>query len=474
MTSHHAAPPAVRPVRYAMSSHLPQPHSRRRFLRQSALAAAASLGFPTIIPGSALGKNGRPAPSNRTTLGLIGCGGRGTDVVKNFLNDDRVQVIAVCDVEKESTRYNKNITKKTGALGREPMRRLIDGHYAGSGCSTHEDFRELLARTDVDAVQIATPDHWHTLQGLAAARAGKHIYCEKPLALTIGEGRFLSDAVRQSGVIWQTGSQQRSDVHFRTACEMVRNGRIGALKQIRVGLASGNRDNNGHAAQSAPTPVPEGLNYDLWLGPAPEAPFCPARLHSNWRWLYDYSGGNVTDFGAHHLDIVQWALGQDQSGPVAFSDLTATWPEVGEFYQTPLTFAFSYRYADGTMVKVADQMDFGSGIAFEGELGSITCVRGGLKVEPAALRQPLAKGDVRLYESKDHFRNFIDAIQQGVLTAAPIETAHRSITIAHLANIALRLKRDSLRWDPQREVILDDTEADSYRTRPLRQPWSLS
>lgn len=453
---------------------MPPSLSRRRLLRQASLATAASFGFPTIIPGSALGKEGRPAPSNRTTLGLIGCGGRGTDGVKNFLNDERVQVVAVCDVERESTRYNKNITKKTGALGREPMRRLIDATYQGQGCSAHEDFRELLARADVDAVQIATPDHWHALQAVAAARAGKHIYCEKPLSLTISEGRFMSDAVNESGVIWQTGSQQRSDVHFRTACEMVRNGRIGRLTQIRVGLASDNRDNNGHAAQTSPVPPPEGFNYDLWLGPAADAPFCPARLHSNWRWLYDYSGGNITDFGAHHLDIVQWALDRDGSGPVEFFDLKATWPSPGSFYTTPLTFGFSYRYADGTTVQVADQMEFGSGIAFEGEEGSVTCVRGGLKIEPEALRRPLGDGDTRLYTSKDHFRNFIDTIQKGVPAAAPIETAHRSITIAHLANIALRLNRQTLSWDPQREVILNDAEADSYRTRPMREPWKLS
>jgi predicted dehydrogenase len=453
---------------------MPPTLTRRRMLRQTALTAATSFGFPTFVPGSALGKEGRPAPSNRTTLGLIGCGGRGTDVVKNFLNDPRVQVVAVCDVERESTRYNQNITKKSGALGREPMRRMIDAHYQGSSCSTHEDFRELLARPGVDAVQIATPDHWHALQAVAAARAGKHIYCEKPLSLTIGQGRFMSDVVQQSGVVWQTGSQQRSDVHFRTACEMVRNGRIGPLKLIRVGLASDNRDNNGHASQTAPAPTPEGLHYDLWLGPAPDAPFCPARLHSNWRWFYDYSGGNITDFGAHHLDIVQWALNQDGSGPVAFSDLQATWPSPGSLYTTPLTFAFSYRYADGTTVQVADRMDFGSGISFEGEEGSVTCVRGGLKIEPTSLRRPLAESDTRLYESKDHFRNFIDAIQLGVPTAAPIETAHRSITIAHLANIALRLQRTHLDWDPKTETILNDPEADSYRSRPMRAPWHLS
>lgn len=446
--------------------------TRRRFLQQCT-AAGAALGFPTIIPSSALGKDGAVAPSNRTTLALIGCGGRGTDVVKNFLNDERVQVIAVCDVERESDRYNKGIIKKVGTLGREPARRLVDKTHGTTGCAVHEDFREVLARGDVDAVQIATPDHWHAPQAVAAARAKKHIYCEKPLSLTIAQGRFMSDVVRQSGVVWQTGSQQRSDVHFRMACEYVRNGRIGRLKQIRVGLASDNRDNNGCAAQTEPVPVPAGLNYDLWLGPAPEVPFCPARLHSNWRWFYDYSGGNITDFGAHHLDIVQWALGQDEGGPVEFFDLSAEWPAPGSLYTTAPKFAFAYRYADGTTVRVQDKQDFGSGISFEGEDGSILCTRGMLKIEPAALRTPLAEGDVRLYESKDHFRNFIDAIQNGVKAAAPIEYAHRSITIAHLANIALRLRRGKLRWDPAAEQIIDDAEAAAMLTRPMRGPWEL-
>lgn len=445
------------------------PIDRRRFLRST----AAALGFPSIIPGSALGLNGKPAPSNRTTLGLIGCGGRANDVVKNFLNDPRVQVITACDIERESSRYNKGLIKKAGTFGREPMRRLIEATYPGSTCATHEDFRDLLARPDIDAVQIATPDHWHALQAVAAARAGKHIYCEKPLSLTIAQGRFMSDTVRKAGVIWQTGSQQRSDVHFRMAAEFIRNHRLGKLTQIRVGLASDNRDNNGHASQTATTPPPDGLNYDLWLGPAPDAPFCPARLHSNWRWFYDYSGGNITDFGAHHLDIVQWALDHDASGPVEFTDFTATWPQPGSLYTTPLTFAFTFRYADGTTVHVADKMDFGSGIQFQGEQGTITTQRGGLKFDPIDLRRPLAKDDIHLYESKDHFLNFIDAIQDGTTPAAPIETAHRSITIAHLANIALRLQRKTLRWDPKTETILDDPEAQALTTRPMRSPWQL-
>jgi predicted dehydrogenase len=448
--------------------------SRRRFLQKCTTAGAATLGFPTIIPSSALGKDGAVAPSNRTTLALIGCGGRGTDVVKNFLQDERVQVMAVCDVERESDRYNKGIIKKTGTLGREPARRLVDTTYGTKGCATHEDFREVLARSDVDAVQIATPDHWHALQAVAAARAKKHIYCEKPLSLTIAQGRFMSEVVRQSGVVWQTGSQQRSDIHFRMACEYVRNGKIGKLKQIRVGLASDNRDNNGCASQKEPAPVPEGLNYEMWLGPAPEAPFCPARLHSNWRWFYDYSGGNITDFGAHHLDIVQWALGQDESGPVEFFDLKAEWPAPGSLYNTAPKFSFAYRYADGTTVRVMDKQDFGAGISFEGENGTVLCNRGKLQITPDSLRKPLAEGDVRLYESKDHFRNFIDAIRDGVKPAAPIEYAHRSITIAHLANIGLRLHREKVRWDPVKEQIMDDAAAAAMLTRPMRGPWQLA
>jgi predicted dehydrogenase len=443
--------------------------NRRQFLLQS----AAALGFPTIIPASALGKDGAVAPSNRTTLALIGCGGRGTEVVKNFLQNEKVQVIVACDVERESDRYNKGLIKKAGAFGREPAKRLIDSTYGTKGCAVHEDFREVLARADVDAVQIATPDHWHAWMAVAAARAKKHIYCEKPLSLTVAQGRFMSDVVRQSGVVWQTGSQQRSDLHFRMAAEYVRNGKLGKLKQIRVGLASENRDNNGCASQTEPTPVPEGLNYDFWLGPAPEAPFCPARLHSNWRWFYDYSGGNITDFGAHHLDIVQWALGQDESGPVEFFDLKAEWPAAGSLYNTTPRYSFAYRYADGTTVRVADKQEFGAGICFEGENGKLTSQRGKMHIEPKELRKPLGPDDVRLYESKDHFANFIDAIQNGVKPAAPIEYAHRSITIAHLANIALRLNREKLRWDPAKEQILDDAEASAMLTRPMRGPWAL-
>ena len=445
----------------------------RRKIFRGAAASAISLGFPTIIPSSALGKDGKTAPSNRVTLACIGVGGRGTDDLKNFLNDERVQIIAVCDVDRGSDRYNRALCKKFGNLGREPARDLINKHYGTTGCATHGDFREVLARKDVDAVLIATPDHWHALQAIAAARAKKHIYCEKPISLTVEQGQVMSRIVKESGVVWQTGSQQRSDIHFRMACEFVRNGRIGKLKTVRVGLASQNRDNNGNAARTAPEPVPEGLDYALWLGPAPDAPYCPARLHSNWRWIYDYSGGNVTDFGAHHLDIVQWALDTEHSGPVLFDNFKATWPPKGELYNTPPTFSFECEYASGVSVKVADQMDFGSGIQFEGEGGTITCQRGGLVVKPDSARVPLTGKETHLYESKDHYLNFIDGVLTGKPTATAVDVSHRSITIAHLANIGLRLGREKLRWNPEAEQIIGDDEAQQMLSRPMRGDWHL-
>jgi predicted dehydrogenase len=212
----------------------------------------------------------------------------------------------------------------------------------------------------------------------------------------------------------------------------------------------------------------------MWLGPAPDEPFCPARLHSNWRWIYDYSGGNLTDFGAHHLDIAQWALDMEHSGPEEFYDFKATWPEKGSLYNTPPTFSFECRYANGVRMRVADQQEFGSGVKFIGSEGSISVNRGKLLVEPDALRTPLGPDDKRLAVSANHYRNLIDGILTKVPTVAPIEVAHRSISIAHLGNIALRLGREKLRWNPAAERIVGDDEAQAMVSRPARQPWTLA
>ena len=242
------------------------PHSRRSFLKRGVSAGVAFAGFPAIIPASALGKAGRPAPSERMTLGCIGSGNNGVNWMRNFMRDKRVQVVAVCDVCKESAAYWANSVR-----GREPARKLVE-EAGGKGCKPFEDFRDLLDMKEVDAVQIATPDHWHGIQVIAAARAGKHIYGQKPLSLTIAEGRAMSDAVREAGVTFQTGSQQRSSVHFLKAIDLVRNGYIGKIHTVKVGLTSGTPDYSKRARVTKTVAFPEGLKYDQWLGPAPKAP----------------------------------------------------------------------------------------------------------------------------------------------------------------------------------------------------------
>lgn len=430
--------------------------------------------------GRAPAASARPAASERVTLAVLGTGSQGTIDLRGFLQDERVQVVAVCDVERESTRYNRAFKD---AFGREPARRLVDRHYAelagksGSGrfCQAHEDFREVLARPDIDAVLIAAPDHWHVPMSILAARAGKHIYCEKPVSFAVREGRRLCEEVARAGVRFQVGSQQRSDQRFRMACEFVRNGRLGRIQRVTIGLASRNRDNNRHGAQTAPAPVPEGLNYDLWLGPcAGDLPFCPARLHSNWRWLWAHGGGNVTDFGAHHLDILQWALGMDGSGPVEFCDPKPQWPASGSFYQTPEFFSFQFRYASGVEVTVTDGDANPSGLRFEGENGrTLSVTRGVIRSTPEALlRERIRPGEVNLYASRSHSGNFIDCILESRETVCPPEVGHRSATIAHLGNIALRTGR-GFRWDPQTETLTGDAEAVRLLDRPLRAPWDV-
>ena len=450
----------------------------RRHLLQNLIGAS---GLGVFAPLAAQDNPARrPAPSERITLALIGAGSQGTTDMRGFLQDERVQVVAACDVERESDRYNRAF--KT-SFGREPARRIVDKHYAeqqgksgtGAYCKAYEDFREVLARPDIDAVLIATPDHWHVPMSILAARAGKHIYCEKPVSLTIAEGRAICHEVERAGVRFQVGTQQRSDLHFRMACEFVRNGRLGKIQRVTVGLASRNRDNNRHAAQSAPEPVPEGLNYDMWLGPCDGSlPFCPARLHSNWRWRWAHGGGNVTDFGAHHLDIVQWALGMDGSGPVEFFNPKPQMPPPGSFYQTPEYFSFQTRYANGIEVTVTDDKANPSGILFEGEDGrTIFITRGTLRAHPPELLQePIRPEETHLYESKSHSRNLIDCILEKRVTICPPEMGHRSATIAHLGNIALRLGR-GLKWDPATETIANDAEASRMLSRPLRAPWNV-
>ena len=440
--------------------------SRRSFIKTTALA-----GFPTIIPASVLGRGKRPAPSERMTLGCIGTGNNGINWLKNFLSDDRVQVVAVCDVNKKGAGYWAG---REG--GREEARRIINERYKNESCGEKDsvaDFRELLAREDIDAVQVATPDHWHALQVIAAAKAGKHIYGQKPLSLTVKEGRMMSDAVRDAGVTFQTGSQQRSSVHFRKGIELVQNGFIGKVHTVKVGLPGGHPDYSKRGGQKEEAPVPEGLDYDLWLGPAPEAYYCPARLHVNWRWNLDYSGGQLTDWGAHHIDIAQWGMGKGLTGPVSFKNLSGEFPERTELYNTAGKYDWECTYADGLKMLIGTSQK--GGVTFEGEDGKwIHTNRGRLQSNPPeVVKSKIEEGMTRVYESNNHVGNFVDCVFSGKEPVAPIEHAHRTISIAHLGNIGLQLEREELTWDPEKEQVVDDVAANGMLTREYRAPWKL-
>lgn len=437
---------------------MPLPTVSRRAVLQSGL-----LGFPAIVPARVLGAD---APSNQLTIGFIGTGNNGTNWMRLFLRDGRVRVLAVCDVNREGGGYWDGSVR-----GLEPARRLVNDHYGDTSCLAIEDFREVIARDDIDSIYIGTPDHWHALIAIAAAQAGKHIYGQKPLSLTVREGRAMADAVNSSGKTWQTGSQQRSDSNFRKVCELVRNGRLGKIHTVRVGLPSGRPDYGKTAHLTEPQPVPEGFNFDMWLGPAPEEPFAPARVGVNFRWVSDYSGGQVTDWGAHHLDIAQWGLGMDASGPVAIESPRARF-ERHPIYDTATEFRFDCRYANG--VRLICSTDERPGVRFEGKDGWAWANRGTHEVSSRDLvSEPLGEDDALLYRSDNHVKNFIDSCFTGQPTVAPIEAAHRSVSIAHLANIALRTGR-ALRWDPRTERVIGDPTADSMLERPYRSPWNIT
>src|ERR1039458_7671150 len=350
---------------------------RRDFLKSTAAFASAT---------TAARAQDRPSASNRITMGVIGTGNQGTGDMKNFLTDERVQVVAVCDLNKESPGY------WDGAIaGREPARVLVEWHYARAkrsgiykGCNAYEDFRDLLARKDIDTVLIAVPDHWHSIPVIDAARAGKDIYGEKPLSLTISEGRAMVNTVKSSNRVFQCGSQQRSDLRFRKACEIVRNGGIGKLETVLVGLPGGTPDFGHTRDRQDPEPVPEGFNYEMWLGPAPAAPYAPARCHVNFRWILDYSGGQITDWGGHHPDIAQWGMGTELTGPAAIRNGQAQWAKE-KIWNTAVDYYFEAHYASGVVMIVSSRLR--GGVTFQGSEGSVWVNRGAIEATPLSLSE---------------------------------------------------------------------------------------
>jgi predicted dehydrogenase len=372
--------------------------------------------------------------------------------MRGFLGKKEAQVVAVCDVDKKH---------------RERAKNLVDKKYGNSDCKMYLDFRELIERKDIDALSLALPDQWHSIPAIMGARAGKDFYAEKPLARTIREGRAICDAIHRYGRIWQTGSWQRSVGHFRKACELVRNGRIGKVEKVEVGLPTGGGTDN-----KPVQPVPEGVDWDFWLGPAPWVPYRGV-IHWNWRWIMDYSGGQLTDWAGHHVDIAHWGLGLDRTGPVEIEG-KGVYPKEG-LYDAPTQYKFTCKYANGLTMIVANdrQQPKGMGAMWYGEKGWIHVNRGGLNAEPkSVLDEVIGPDEIKLYESRDHQGNFLDCVKSRKETITPVEIAHRSISVGLLGEIAM-LTGEKLKWDPDKEIFLNSDQANRLLSRPMRSPWHL-
>ncbi len=427
--------------------------NRRRFLKGAGAAAVGAAAFPYVVPSSVLGAG---APSGKIVMGCIGVGSQGTGNMNGFLEKGDARIVAVCDVDKGH---------------RDNAKRRVDAKYGNSDCKTYHDFRELIARDDIDALSLALPDHWHSIPVITAAAAGKDMYGEKPLSRTIGESKAMVEAVHRYNRIWQTGSWQRSVQHFRRACELVINGRAGKISKVEVGLPTG-----GGTGNPPVSPVPEGLDWNFWLGPAPWKPFMKysnRAPHWDWRWIMDYSGGQLTDWAGHHIDIAHWGLGLDRTGPVEVEG-KGVYPSDG-IYDAPMQYKFTCKYANGIEMIVANdrQVPHGMGTCWYGDKGWIHVSRAGLSAEPKSiLDEIIGPDETRLYESNDHQQNFLDCVKTRKETITPIEVAYRSISVAHLGEIAMLLGR-KVQWDPDKQVFVNDETANRMMLRPMRSPWTL-
>jgi predicted dehydrogenase len=400
-----------------------------------------------------------PGVGDGLSVGLIGCGGQGSGDAQNA---ERLgaKIVAVCDVDEAHLGGAKKRWDKA---------------------DTYTDFRKLLEQKNIDAVICGTPDHWHTLVSIAAMRAGKDIYCEKPLTLTIDEGKHLVKVQRDTQRILQTGTQQRSETYFRLACELVRNNRIGKLKHAQVFVPAGQY--GGPFKESEP---PSGFDYDTWLGQTPKVPYVKERTHLTFRYWWEYSAGTITDWGAHHNDIVLWATGYDRSGPISVEGKVLKEPVPGGF-TVPSEWELRFAYENGvthTCTTTTDDAWNGSvvnpkgqrhGIRFEGEDGWIWVTRGSINASDrdAILKYKFTPQDHRLYFSNNHMGNFLECVKSRKDTICPAEVGHRSASLCHLGGISLRLGR-KLAWNPGKEEFVGDDEANRWRSREMRQPWDYS
>ena len=464
------------------------PNLKRLDRRQFMKLAGAAVVLPSILPSSVLGREGKTSPSNKITLGVIGWGMQGPGNTQAFLAEEDCQVIAACDLDKNHLQSAVD---------------TINGHYQNKDCASYHDFRELLARPDLDAVMIAIPDNWHALAATEAARRKVDVYGEKPLAHTIAEQQAIVRAVEKHEIIWQTGSWQRSQPPFHKAAEIVRNGLIGDVTRVEVGLPSGHYDFAGSApelltrlaalpekvtdlAQVRPgseawklavTDPPAELDYEMWIGPAQMEPYIKQRVHMDWRWNYNIGGGQLLDWIGHHCDIAHWGLGFDRSGPSEVEG-HGDFPSPDALWNTCTKYRIELKYPRNIAMTIAGgHDDIRSGTKWIGTEGWVWVDRGGFEASNADWKKgknlPEELRKVKLYESPGHQRNFLDCIKSRQPTIAPAQTAHHSAIPGHLGLISMLTGR-KLTWDAEHEKIHGDHEASKLLSRPYRAPWHLA
>ena len=431
--------------------------SRRQFL----VTTGVALALPTIVPGSALGFGGKSSPSKRITVGVVGCGGQGNGNTDGFLRNGNCQVVAASDVDQ--ARLSEMLKK-------------VNGHYNNQDCKGYSDYRELMARKDIDAVMLAVPDHWHALIAVEAAKHKKDIYGEKPLARTIVEQQAIVKAVEKNHCIWQTGSWQRSGANFHKAAEIVRNGMIGKITRVEVGLPSGPKNPKNQMKVPSTTPPPE-LDYDRWIGPSTMMPYVGSRIHNNWRWNYNTGGGQLLDWIGHHCDIAHWGMDCDRSGPLEVEG-EGEFPPADYNWNVCTRYRIEAKYPkDIAMTIAGGHSDIRAGCKWIGTDGWVWVDRGGFESSNPDWREfkelPEEMRKVQLYKSRDHIGNFLDCIKSRQPTITPVQTAHHSAIPGHLGLIAMVTGR-RLKWDSQKEIVLDDAAASQMLGRPYRLPWKLA
>ena len=466
-------------------SQKPRSWSRRDFLK----VTGAGLVLPTILPAYASEKPHRTRASNRIVVGIIGYGMQGANNTKSFLFNDECQVVSVCDIDKNHLKDGID---------------AVNDHYDNKDCKGYHDYREILAREDIDAVMIAVPDQWHELVASEAARRGKDIYGEKPLARTIAEQQAIVKAVQKHNIIWQTGSWQRSQLQFHKAAEIVRNGLIGTVTRVEVGLPSGYTDfaktvpdllkklgrtdgKQEYLAKVVPgTPdwnaavaqAPAELDFETWIGPSKMEPYIEARVHRNWRWNYNTGGGQLLDWIGHHCDIAHWGLDFDNSGPSEIEG-HGEFPPANALWNTSPKYRIELKYPRDIQMTIADK-DSGvvrGGVKWIGTDGWVWVDREGFEGSNPEWKRmkslPENQRKVKLYESRDHTGNFVDCVKSRKPTITPVETAHHSAIPGHLGLISMLTGR-KIRWSVQHEKILDDPGASKMMAREYRSPWKIT